>query len=477
MNVSSRLSLLVDLASLLAREVAMDRVLDLASERLAEALTAERATIWILDAQTRKLISRAPLSESVGHVEVEIGQGLVGAVAQDGRALRVADAQEDPRFLNVIDAQTGFTTRSVLAVPIRNRPETPLRGVVQVLNARAGTFSEEDERYLVALASQLALALELTSWSSHAQVPGLSLRGPINRIVGRGEALKDVYDKIARAAPTAATVLLRGETGTGKGLFARAVHANSPRHAGAFVTVDATTLPRELVESELFGHERGAFTGADRRVLGRVEAANSGTLFLDEIGDLPLELQGKLLRFLQDKTFSRVGGREEHKVDVRLIAATHRDLETLVRDGKFREDLYYRLRVIEIALPPLRVRGKQDVLELAMHFAEDFAKRYNKPPPSLALDAEATLLTHAFPGNVRELEHWIESAVVLSDDGVLRASHFPLARPQTPAASEVLDDVIAEHVRRVLVRLSGNRTEAAKVLGISRNTLAKYVRG
>jgi transcriptional regulator with GAF, ATPase, and Fis domain len=479
-SVSTRLSLLVDLASLLSREVAMDRVLDLASERLAEALLAERATIWILDAQSHKLVSRAPLAENVGHVALDLGQGLVGSVAKDGRPLRVLDAQKDERFLKSIDAQTGFTTRSVIAVPIRSKSDSPLRGVVQVLNARAGAFSQDDERYLIALAAQLSLSLDLTSWSSEEHAPGFSLRGPINRIVGRGDALREVYDKIARAAPTTATVLLRGETGTGKGLFARAVHANSTRHASAFVTVDATTLPRELVESELFGHERGAFTGADRRVLGKVEAAHGGTLFLDEIGDLPLELQGKLLRFLQDKTFTRVGGREEHKVDARLIAATHRDLEALVREGKFREDLYYRLRVIEIPLPPLRVRGAQDVLELALHFAEEFARRYEKKRPTFAKDAEALLLGHTFPGNVRELEHWIESAIVLSDDGVLRASHFP--KPQVgalralePAKSDALDDVIANHVRDVLERTQGNRTEAAKVLGISRNTLAKYV--
>jgi transcriptional regulator with PAS, ATPase and Fis domain len=480
--VSSRLSLLVDLASLLSREVAMDRVLDLANERVAEALSAERATIWILDAKTNLLISRTALSDAVGRVQLKLGQGIVGAVAESGTLVRTDDARLDKRFLRTIDDQTGFITKSVLAVPIRSLPESPLRGVVQVLNSSQGAFSEDDERYILALAAQLSIALELTSWSAEAHKPGFSLRGPINRIVGQGDALRSVYEKLAKAAPTSASVLLRGETGTGKGLFARAVHANSPRHAGAFVTVDATTLPRELVESELFGHERGAFTGADRKVIGKLEMAHGGTLFLDEIGDLPLELQGKLLRFLQERTFMRVGGREEIKVDVRVVTATHRNLEKLVQLGSFREDLYYRLRVVEIDLPPLRARGAQDLLELSMHFADELRKRYEKPKASIPKETTALLRNHTFPGNVRELEHWIESAVVLSDDGVLRPENFPAAIKRNEAENEdasseikSLDAIITDYVRMALAQLDGNRTEAAKRLRISRNTLSRYL--
>src|SRR4029077_9375953 len=209
--------------------------------------------------------------------------------------------------------------------------------------------------------------------------------------VGRSAELTKVYERIALAAQTDASVLLRGETGTGKGLFARAIHVNSGRQTGPFVTVDCTTLPPQLVESELFGHERGAFTGADRRVPGRVEMAEGGTLFLDEIGDLPLDMQGKFLRLLQDRTFERVGGRQTMTADVRVVCATHQDLERLVEEGKFREDLYYRIRVVEIEIPPLRKRGEDEIEQLARHFADMYAKRYRRPAPTFAPDVLAIL--------------------------------------------------------------------------------------
>jgi Nif-specific regulatory protein len=192
-----------------------------------------------------------------------------------------------------------------------------------------------------------------------------------------------VYEMIVRAAQTDATVLLHGETGTGKGLLARAIHVNSERRNAPFVHVDCTTLPAALVESELFGHERGAYTGADTRVIGKVEQANGGTLFLDEIGELPLPLQGKLLRFVQERQFERVGGRETLTADVRIVAATNRDLATMANSGQFRSDLYFRLRVVEIEIPPLRARG-DDILDLADHFVQQFSRRYRKGPLRLS---------------------------------------------------------------------------------------------
>jgi Nif-specific regulatory protein len=333
--------------------------------------------------------------------------------------------------------------------------------------------------------------------------PGLVLRGPFNRIVGRSPAFSAAYERVALAAQTDATVLLRGETGTGKGLFARAIHVNSARQGRPLVVVDCTTLPTQLVESELFGHERGAFTGADRRVPGKVELAEGGTLFLDELGDLPLEVQGKLLRFLQDRQFERVGGRQTLAADVRVVCATHRDLEAEVRRGRFREDLYYRVRVVEIELPPLRARGPEEVESLARHFAERYASRYGRPSPVLEPPALAALRAHDWPGNVRELEHWIESAVALSPDGRLRAAAFPAPRAREPVATvslasasaaagapvreradprgdavaipigATLDEATTRFIDAVVDACGGNRTEAARRLGIGRNTLAR----
>jgi Nif-specific regulatory protein len=357
----------------------------------------------------------------------------------------------------------------------------------------SAAFDDEDEKYLVALATQIARAFSLTTLRpAEPSSAGLTLRGPFNRIVGRSDELRAVYERVTLAAQTDATVLLRGETGTGKGLFSRAIHVNSARQAGPFVTVDCTTLPVQLVESELFGHERGAFTGADRRVPGKVEMAQGGTLFLDEIGDLPHDVQGKLLRFLQERTFERVGGRQTLSADVRVVCATHQDLERLVAEGKFREDLYYRIRVVEIEIPPLRARGVAEMEQLAQHFADMYAKRYKRPAPELSSEALAVLRAHTWPGNVRELEHWIESAVVLAPDGRIGTQHLPRMRKGAGASAGAsagagagasagvaiplgvtLEEATRRYVAATLEACEGNKAEAARRLEIGRNTIGR----
>jgi Nif-specific regulatory protein len=379
----------------------------------------------------------------------------------------------------------------MLVVPIREDARAPVRGVVQLLNRRGGPFDADDERYLVALTTQLARALALTTLrAEEGGAPGVVLRGPFNRIIGRSPELAAVYERVALAAQTDATVLLRGETGTGKGIFARAIHVNSARQSRPFVVVDCTTLPMQLVESELFGHERGAFTGADRRVPGKVELAEGGTLFLDELGDLPLDIQGKLLRFLQERTFERVGGRETLRADVRVVCATHRDLERAVAEGLFRQDLYYRVRVVEIELPTLRARGAEEIEALARHFADTFARRYGRPAPSFEPDALAVIRAHDFPGNVRELEHWIESAIALAPDGRITSAHLPARRREpgrvAPAPSSVdaialpaglsLEEASRRYVEAVVERCGGNKTEAARLLRVGRNTVIRTLK-
>ncbi|HEX7666287.1 MAG TPA: sigma-54-dependent Fis family transcriptional regulator, partial [Polyangiaceae bacterium] len=427
--MSSRLSLLVDLASLLGREVDFDALLSTACERLAGALSAERATIWLVDADRGDLFARARVLPEGGELRQPIARGISGHVARTGEVVRIADVAKDARFDRSIDKTTGYTTKSMLVAPIREDAKAPIRGVVQILNRHHGAFDEDDEKYLVALGTQLARALSLTTLrAADASGPGVTLRGPFNRIVGTSSELTRVYERVALAAQTDATVLLRGSTGTGKGLFARAIHVNSKRQSGPFVTVDCTTLPSQLVESELFGHERGAFTGAEKRVLGKVEHAHGGTLFLDEIGDLPPDVQGKFLRLLQDRAFERVGGRATVEADVRIVCATHRNLEEAVAQGRFREDLYYRLRVVEIELPSLAARGGDEVEALARHFADMYAQKYDRPRPKFEKDALVALRAHDWPGNVRELEHWIESAVVLAPNGVIGRAVLPEPR-------------------------------------------------
>jgi Nif-specific regulatory protein len=480
----TRLSLLMDLASLLSREVDLDSLLEAACERMADALRADRAAIWLVDAEKGDLSTRVAVLPEVPSLRVALGQGIAGWVAQKGESVRLDDVSADPRFDRSADEETGYVTRSMLAVPIRDVGKGPVRGVVQVLNRHDGPFDAEDERYLETLATQLGRALSMTTLRADDESgPGVVMRGPFNRIVGRSDAMDAVYERVQLAARADAAVLLRGETGTGKSLLARAIHVNSQRQAGPFVTVDCTTLPRQLVESELFGHERGAFTGADRRVKGRVELAEGGTLFLDEIGDLPVEMQGKLLRFLQEREFNRVGGRETLSANVRIVCATHRDLEAEVKAGRFREDLFYRIKVVEIDVPPLRDRGPDEIETLARHFADLYARRYGRPRPRFSDEALGTLRGHDWPGNVRELEHWVESAVVLSKDEVIRGDHVAQAPPGSPTGPVggglvlptglTLEEVQRRYIAATVDACDGNRTEAARRLGIGRNTITR----
>jgi Nif-specific regulatory protein len=495
-TMSSRLSLLVDLASLLAREVDFDALLATACERLGRALGADRATIWLVDAERGDLVTRVAVLPELPALRQPINRGIAGYVARTGEVVRVDDASTDPRFDPTADKATGYTTRSMLVAPIREHDDAPIRGVVQLLNGEGGRFDDEDEKYLVALSTQLARALTLTTLrAAEGGGPGVVMQGPFNRIVGRSTPLSAVYERVQLAAQTDATVLLRGETGTGKGLFARAIHVNSKRQAKPFVVVDCTTLPAQLVESELFGHERGAFTGADRRVPGKVELAEGGTLFLDELGDLPADIQGKLLRFLQERTFERVGGRQTLVADVRVVCATHRDLERAVRERQFREDLYYRVRVVEIELPPLRARGPDEIEVLARHFADTYSARYGRPTPQFDPAALAAIRAHNWPGNVRELEHWIESAIALAPSGRVQIEHFP--RRIEPLDEEededddddngdrqsveiplglTLDEATRRYVEATVADCEGNKTEAARKLAIGRNTIGRSMK-
>jgi len=484
----SRLSLLVDLASMLSKHCDLDALLGVACERVAAALEAERATLWLVDAERRDLFTKVALLPELDELRQPLDRGIAGFVARTGNTVQVDDAASDERFDKSADAATGYTTRTMLVAPIRLGPSEPIHGVVQVLNRHTGIFSDADARYLDALSTQLARVLSLTTLKSlEPSLAGVKPVGEYNHVVGRSEVMARVYQRVRQAAQTDAVVLLMGETGTGKGLFARAVHDNSARAAGPFVVIDCTTLPNELVESELFGHERGAFTSADRMQRGKVEQADAGTLFIDEVGDLPLPAQAKLLRFVQERCFERVGGRETRRTDARLIFATHRDLEERVRAGTFREDLYYRIRVVPIVVPPLRERGDAEVVMLVQHFAEHYAKRYSRPLPSLPEATLAALKAHRWPGNVRELEHWVESAVVLAPEDVLDAQSFAAPRgpsahaPTTSAAlfTAPRDLTLAELERRyvlaVLDACEGNKTKAAEQLGVARNTLTRLL--
>ena len=304
-------------------------------------------------------------------------------------------------------------------------------------------------------------------------------------IVGASAGMMTVYKSVARAAASDATVLVLGESGTGKEMVARVLHSRSRRARGQFVAINCAAIPENLLESELFGHEKGAFTGAIGRRIGRFERASGGTLFLDEIGDMSLALQSKILRALQEREIERVGGSSAVPIDVRIVAATNRDLQAVVAEGRFREDLFYRLAVVSLTLPPLRERGA-DLDLLASHFVAFYAREHGRPVRAVAEEVFAVLRSHPWPGNVRQLRNAMERAVVMSDGEVLLPQHLPPdilrpASPRTPAqeAGEMPLVTLEEMEKRMIVRAlretGDNLTMAAERLGIHRNTLRRKI--
>jgi formate hydrogenlyase transcriptional activator len=330
--------------------------------------------------------------------------------------------------------------------------------------------ADYEEANIMQTAAEVAIAVGKSS------VQGKS-RAEFGDIVGESPALKTALNLVSVVAPTDSSVLILGETGTGKELIARAIHNLSSRRERAFIKVNCAAIPLGLLESELFGHEKGAFTGAIAQKPGRFELAHKGTLFLDEVGDIPLELQAKLLRVLQEQEFERLGSNRTHKVDVRLIAATHRDLGAMVKQGTFREDLYYRLKVFPINVPALRQRS-EDIPTLVSHFTERYARRMNKGIDDIPSETMDALVRYRWPGNVRELQNFIERAVILSPHSVLRAPTSELGllsshrEPDVPISG--LAQVQREHILYVLERskwVVGGRNGAAERLGMKRTSL------
>lgn len=308
-------------------------------------------------------------------------------------------------------------------------------------------------------------------------------------IIGRSPALEQVIDRVKLVAPSRATVLIEGESGTGKELIAQGIHQASPRARSAFIAVHCAALSESLLESEIFGHERGAFTGAMERRIGRFEAASGGTLFLDEIGEIAPSTQVKLLRFLETRTIERVGGTKPIELDVRLVAATNRNLEALVAEGKFRDDLFFRLNVVRIVIPPLRER-REDIPLLIAHYIKVFSEENHVPPLTVELGAMQTLTSYPWPGNIRELRNFCENAVVLRRGGKLtefdlepkfRGAALPSQAPAGAAAAPVMTNPLSVEenekrlLREALIKARGNRTRAAQLMGISRRTLHRKV--
>jgi len=408
-----------------------------------------------------------------------------GFIAETGLPVLTADLRDDLRFV-----EHGPLVRegllSALSVPLRSKSR--IIGTLNVGSREVGRYDESHSELLLAIADQVVLAIqnmlayeEVASLKQRLEQENLYLQeecqadAPFADVVGESDVIRKVLAKVRMVAGTDSTVLVTGETGTGKELVVRAIHGLSARKDKILVKVNCAALPSGVIESELFGHEKGAFTGALSRRIGRFELANGGTLFLDEVGDLPRDLQAKLLRVLQEGEFERVGGTQTLKVNVRLVAATNRDLAGAVEEGRFRADLFYRLNVFPIAIPPLRERV-EDVPRLIRHFAMIYASKMGKSIGTISEQVMRTLTAYHWPGNVRELQNVIERAVILSTRGRIELDDHlapPVADPRTKAAA-TLEEMERDHILSVLERVgwrvSGERG-AASILGLKRTTL------
>jgi len=476
---------IAEASALLTADLPVDEVLDRVLPLVADVMGAEGASVMLHDGERHELIVAAasgPKASRVAGKRFPDDAGIAGAVLRGGQARLVPDAQQESAHLKEIDRASGHVTRSLVAAPL-TVGETRL-GVLEAVNrVGGGAFGPADLDRLRVLGNLVAVALE------NARLTGLMARENegLRRTSGDREqplmassvAMRRLLAQAERAAAGRSTVLLLGETGTGKELLAHRIHQVSPRARHPFVALNCGALPESLVESELFGHEKGAFTGADKKRLGRFELADGGTLFLDEIGELPASAQVRLLRVLQEREIQRVGGHETVRVDVRLIAATHRDLSAEVRAGRFREDLYFRVHVLPLSLPPLRERH-DDIGPMARLFLERFAREMGRSPRLLPSETEERLRAYRWPGNVRELQNVMERLVVLGDEGPIRAEELAeLLKDRTPpppaAPVSLVTESLAEQERRLLtdalLRAGGNQSEAARVLQISRDQL------
>ncbi len=439
----------------------------------------------LLDRRKNKLVFMAAVGDrgpSLIGEEFDANLGIAGRVAATGKPVIVADVHQNNDFFRGIDAKSSFQTRGMIAAPLIWKGD--VIGVVEVLNKLSGGSYDDEDLILLQIFANLAASgahnavqHETVVRENRGLRETLRVRSPI---IGGSPALRQVMDMVNRVAGSNATVLLLGETGTGKEVTARAIHMASPRCDRAFIAINCAALPETLLESELFGHEKGAFTGAVAEKMGRFELADGGTLFLDEIGDISQSTQVKLLRVLQEKEFIRVGGTRTISTDVRIIAATNRNLRDAMQKNEFREDLYYRLNVFPINLPPLRQR-REDIPALVEHFVGISATDLGCKRPTVGDEAMAHLAGYNWPGNIRELQNIIERAVLLADGGIMTTAHLPREvagdeAPKDAKAESSLSGYEKALIIKALRENGWNQSKAARALGISRDNLRYRVK-
>lgn len=486
------LSLLFDISETLNKSYDIKEVLEPVLKVMAEHMGMFRGTLTILNRDTNEIFIESAYGLSVkeqARGKYKVGEGITGKVVESGKAMVIEKISAEPQFLDRTKARNNNDKHDIsfICVPIKIGSE-----VIGALSVDR-LFSEdvspcEDLRLLTIIASLIARSVQLHQniyedkkrLSDENKRLQLALKEKFcpSNMIGNSNLMQEVYEMISRVSPSEATVFIHGESGVGKELVASAIHYNSARSNKPFIKVNCAAFPDNLIESELFGHEKGAFTGATERRKGRFERAHGGTLFLDEVGDLSLMTQVKLLRVLQEREFERVGGSENIKVDVRIIAATNKPMEKLIENGEFRQDLYYRLNVFPVYVPPLRER-KSDIILLADYFVEKYNTKSQKQIKRITTAAIDMLISYHWPGNVRELENTIERAILLSLDGVIHAYHLPPSLQTGKESGTVpqgklnvlLSNVEKDAMIDALKATNGNMAKAAKVLGITERVM------
>ena len=465
----------------------LDKLLQLIIESATGVVLAEAASLLLLDPKTDSLyfkVATGTKGEAVKEFKVKVGQGIAGHVAKTGHPLLIADAQQDNRWMRQISDSIDYETRSMACVPLIINDSTI--GVVQVINKRDNTqFTQADMAVLEEFSSLAALAIGSARSLAQVRKENLDLKkelGEKHQIIGKSITLIKVLEDAQKLSRTKTTALIQGESGTGKELLARLIHRESPRKNKPLVVLNCAALPESLLESELFGYEKGAFTGAASRTLGKFETAHEGTLFLDEIGEMAPGMQAKLLRVLQEGIFYRVGGNTPITVDVRVLSATNKKLKKEVEEGKFREDLYYRLNVVQLNIPPLRER-LEDVPFLARHFLDVFKKETGLSDLTISEVAMDKMSRYDWPGNIRELRNAIERAVVMGDGRTIVPEDLPIATSLPKftglkvglTLDEALNKFKKEFILLNLKQTSGNRSKAAKIMDIQRTYLSRLI--
>ncbi|MDD3080506.1 MAG: sigma 54-interacting transcriptional regulator [Paludibacter sp.] len=486
---AKELEVLLEISYLLSnREINLDEVIRL----LAEHLAAERIIVTVLNRETSTIVIEGTYGISKlekKNAVYQFGHGVIGKVIDTGETLLIKKIAESDEFLNLTHAPTRVdgVDVSFICTPVRYKDE--IIGTLSFHKVYKGVASfDYDTRLLKIVGSMIGRTMrrrqEYAEEMEQLRAENQSLRGELKtrilpeKIKGNSSKMNEVFALIESVAATDATVLIRGESGVGKELVADAIHFNSLRKSKPFIKVNCAALPESLIESELFGHEKGAFTGASTTRIGRFEAANGGTIFLDEFGDIPASTQVKLLRVLQEREIERIGSTKPIKVDVRIICATNRNLEEQMRNGQFREDLYYRINVFPIYIPALRERIN-DIPILTDFFIDKFNKRHGKNIKRITASAIDTLMVYHWPGNIRELENCIERACILSIDNVIRANNLP-ASLQTAAGTSTMQsgtlDIILGKIEKqiivdALIATKGNMAKASEQLGITERVM------